>query len=127
MAIYVILIRPYSSILSTCLVIINELLLIMLFVGTFRFIEPEISPDLSKTFGMIFVGIIAATIAINWVAIIIYGIVLGVSKKIRKIKYSKAKNNAPSVKHSMPISRDDTTIFSSHTKIPEMSENKTDS
>ena len=126
MAIYVILIRPYSSILSTCLVIINELLLIMLFVGTFRFIEPEISPDLSKTFGMIFVGIIAATIAINWVAIIIYGIVIGLSKKINKSRYIKAKNKLESENQEMTISRDDSMIYKSDVKLPEVSENEAD-
>ena len=126
MAIYVILIRPYSSILSTCLVIINELLLIMLFVGTFRFIEPEISPDLSKTFGMIFVGIIAATIAINWVAIIIYGIVIGLSKKIYKSRYIKAKNKLESENQEMTISRDDSMIYKSDVKLPEVSDNEAD-
>jgi len=126
MAIYVILIRPYSSILSTCLVIINELLLIMLFVGTFRFIEPEISPDLSKTFGMIFVGIIAATIAINWVAIIIYGIVIGLSKKINKSRYIKAKNKLESENQEMTISRDDSMIYKSDVKLPEVSDNEAD-
>jgi len=126
MAVYVILIRPYSSILSTCLVIINELLLIMLFVGTFRFIEPEISPDLSKTFGMIFVGIIAATIAINWVAIIIYGIVIGLSKKINKSRYIKAKNKLESENQEMTISRDDSMIYKSDVKLPEVSDNEAD-
>jgi len=98
----------------------------MLFVGTFRFIEPEISPDLSKTFGMIFVGIIAATIAINWVAIIIYGIVIGLSKKINKSRYIKAKNKLESENQEMTISRDDSMIYKSDVKLPEVSDNEAD-
>jgi hypothetical protein len=80
MAVYVLLIRPYSSILSTILSVVNELLLVLMILGCVRFMDPIISPDESRLIGTLFVGIIIGTIAVNWVGIVIYGITIGVHK-----------------------------------------------
>jgi hypothetical protein len=83
MAIYIIVIRPYDSILSSILSIINEFLLVVMIVGTTRFIDPVITPNESNMIGRAFIWIIIVTIAINWVGIMIYGISIATFKHFR--------------------------------------------
>lgn len=74
MLLYLIIVKPYDSYLSIGLSIINEILLVWMITPTFRFLNPVITPALSKMMGNMFVGIIVATIVINWVSIIVYGV-----------------------------------------------------
>ena len=73
MLVYLLVVKPYDSLLSTILSIVNELMIISMITSTFRFIDSVISPNMSNFIGNMFVGIIVATIAINWIAIIGYG------------------------------------------------------
>lgn len=89
MTAYVVIVRPYESMLSTVLSIVNELLLILMILPTSRFLDPVISPSQSSMMGSAFVGIVIATIVINWVAIIGYGGGQIFYKKIRSRKYKR--------------------------------------
>ena len=80
MMIYVTVVRPYDSILSTFLAIVNECLLVAMILTTFRFLDPVMSPNLSKSLGTMFIGIIVGTIAINWIGIVVYGLSAGINK-----------------------------------------------
>ena len=80
MMIYVTVVRPYDSVLSTFLAIVNECLLVAMILTTFRFLDPVISPHLSHTIGTLFIGIIVGTIAVNWIGIIVYGLSIGINR-----------------------------------------------
>ncbi|CAI2371721.1 unnamed protein product [Moneuplotes crassus] len=86
MALYIIIVRPYDSILSNFLSVINEFLVTSMIGGCYRFVEPAITPSLSSLIGNIFIGIVISTIVINWVSIICYGIGILIKNKIRKGK-----------------------------------------
>ena len=73
MLVYLLIVKPYDSLLSTILSIVNEVMIILMISSTFRFLDSVISPIMSSIIGNIFVGIIIGTIAINWIAIIGYG------------------------------------------------------
>jgi len=96
MFLYLVIVRPYVSFLSTFLSILNEILLGVMIVTTFRFVNPEISPSMSSQLGSFLVGILATTIAVNWVAIVIFGIVKMVhkrslNKKLKKLRSTQEK------------------------------------
>ena len=80
MLVYLIIIRPYNSLLSTLLSIVNEILVIWMITPTYRFLEEEITPNLSKMIGSIFVGIVVGTIVVNWFSIIVYGTTIYIKK-----------------------------------------------
>lgn len=73
MFIYLVIVRPYDAYLSTILSIINEILLFIMILGSSKFLNPEMAPAQSKMIGTAFIGIIVATIAVNWLGIISYG------------------------------------------------------
>jgi hypothetical protein len=85
---YLLLVRPYKSVLSSVLSVFNEFMLFLTVGLPGRFLEPVISPSESRTFGTILIGIIISTIAVNWIGIMIYGIVVFIKRKLKK----KAKN-----------------------------------
>ena len=66
--------------LSNCLNVANEILLLSMLLPTFRFLNIRISPRESKVVGNLFVGIVMTTIAINWIAIISYGLEIFIQK-----------------------------------------------
>ena len=70
---YLLIVRPYDSMLSTILSIVNEVMIISMLSFIFRFLNPVITPSMSSIIGNIFIGIIVGTIAINWISIIGYG------------------------------------------------------
>ena len=74
MAFYLLIVRPYQSVLSQFLSIFNELMLLCTVGIPGRFLEPVISPDDTRAFGNALIGLTIATIVINWVAIIVYGV-----------------------------------------------------
>mmetsp|Transcript_14089 Transcript_14089/g.14085 ORF Transcript_14089/g.14085 Transcript_14089/m.14085 type:complete len:113 (-) Transcript_14089:18-356(-) len=86
MAVFLIIIRPYDSLLSIYLSILNEFLLVMMISGCFRFLNPTITPSLNTTLGTAFVGIVIGTIIINWVSIIFYGIGIMIQKYFKHKK-----------------------------------------
>lgn len=53
---YLILVRPYNTLLSSILSITNELFLAVMIFSWSRFVNPKISPGQSKQIGMMFVG-----------------------------------------------------------------------
>lgn len=57
-----------------------------------RFVNPNISPALSSQLGSFLVGLIASTIAINWVSIMAFGVVKMVRKKLDQKKLKKLKH-----------------------------------
>jgi len=73
MFVYLLVVRPYDSLLSTILSIVNEVMIISMLSFIFRFLNPVITPRMSRIIGNIFIGIIVGTIAINWIGIIGYG------------------------------------------------------
>lgn len=79
---YLIIVHPYESPLSSFLSIVNELLLLCLVVIPSRFLDPIITPSDMKMFGNILISLIISTIIINWVAIILYGVVKMIHKKV---------------------------------------------
>ena len=96
MLLYIIIVRPYDSILSTILSIINEILLVAMIMGTSRFLDPVITPSLSNTIGTAFIGIIVGVIIINWVGIVVYGITMGFkkvyeTKRLKRLRKAQAE------------------------------------
>ena len=89
MFMYLLIVRPYISVLSKFLCLINEVLLFVLILPSARFINPVINPDMSSQIGLLMVGIIAFTIFINWVAIIIYGLFKVFAKKMKTKRLKK--------------------------------------
>lgn len=91
MMVYVVVVRPYNTFLSTILSILNEMLLVGMILITFRFLNPTISPALSKTIGTLLITIILVTIILNWVGIMLYGISQYIHKKMRAQRLKKLK------------------------------------
>ena len=92
MFLYLVIIRPYVSVLSIFLSILNEVLLFVLILPSARFSNPAISPDLSSQLGTMMVGIIAFTIFINWVSIVVYGILKFIIKKVKTKRLKKMRD-----------------------------------
>jgi len=94
---YLLIIKPYGSILSRFLSTTNEFLLLASVAIPGRFLEPIITPSSSKVFGNLLISIIISTIAINWVSIIIYGTTMYIRKKAIKAQknMSDSKNSKP--------------------------------
>ena len=96
MMVYLIIVMPYESILSTILGILNEaLLLIMVSIWT-RFTDNKVDRKTSSEYGRCLVYILIGTIIINWVAIITYGTTLLVKKGLKKKKLQKIKRKRSS-------------------------------
>ena len=74
MLLYLLVVKPYDSLLSTILSVVNEVMIISMITSTFRFLNSVITPSMSNIIGNMFAGIIVGTIAINWFAIIGYGV-----------------------------------------------------
>jgi len=73
MLVYLLVVKPYDSLLSTALSVVNEMMIISIISSTFRFLNPVMTPSRSSIIGNMFVGVIVGTIVINWLAIIGYG------------------------------------------------------
>ena len=91
MGVYLVIIRPYQSILSSILSLTNEILLLSMIIVCYRFVDPIISPDQSKLIGLGLVGIIVMTIVINWIGIVTYGVSIYIKKRVKKAKLKKSK------------------------------------
>ena len=89
MLLYLIIIRPYQSSLSKILSLVNDLLLLLCLLITIRFLDPIITPKSRVVFGQILITIILATIGINWVGIIISGIIRSIQKFKKKKQSTK--------------------------------------
>ena len=89
MLLYLIIIRPYQSTLSKILSLVNDLLLLLCLLITIRFLDPIITPKSRVVFGQILITIILATIGINWVGIIISGIIRCIQKFKKKKQSTK--------------------------------------
>ena len=81
MLVYLAVIRPYESKLSTILSITNEILLLLLLCTATKSLNPNTSHKLSKVFGNVLISIILFTIFINWVGIIIAGVCGFIAKR----------------------------------------------
>lgn len=111
MLLYLVIVRPYMSFLSTFLSILNEVMLGGMILTTFRFTNPEISPILSSQLGLFLVGLIASTIAINWVAIIAFGVAQFVKKRMHKRSTKRLKLSQENVEElDWPRNTDNTSI-----------------
>ncbi|CAI2365637.1 unnamed protein product [Moneuplotes crassus] len=86
MACYLIIVKPYESSLSTFLSISNEFLLILMIFGSFRFVNPVMTPTESRIIGKVFIGVLISTIFLNWASIIFQGIKTFLQNKRRKKK-----------------------------------------
>jgi hypothetical protein len=109
---YLLIIKPYKSVLSSVLSVFNEFMLFLTVAIPGRFLEPFITPIESRIFGNLLISIIIATIAVNWIAIILYGVITFIHKKLThkelktpkrpKVSFSSAeiytydKNESPS-------------------------------
>lgn len=95
MLFYLIIVKPYSSSLSKILSLVNEVLLLICLLITVRFLDPVISPTVSLIYGQLLITIILMTIAINWIGIIISGIISLIQSKVnkKKMKEMKIENN----------------------------------
>lgn len=102
MVTYLILIRPYKSPLSKVLSITNELLLAGMVMGSFRFVNPVITPDQSKQIGLVLIIVLILTIIINWTGIIIYGVVQFIKKRMRANRLKRFKTFKNSKKKKKP-------------------------
>jgi len=82
-AAYVAIVRPYASGLSTLLSIMNEFFLLSTVAIPGRFLEPIITPNASKAFGNVLIGLIIATIAVNWIIIMVFAISKFIKKRMK--------------------------------------------
>mmetsp|Transcript_15815 Transcript_15815/g.13829 ORF Transcript_15815/g.13829 Transcript_15815/m.13829 type:complete len:130 (+) Transcript_15815:198-587(+) len=91
MLVYIISVRPYDSFLSTGLSMINDFLLVTMLIGCSKFLNPVMTPALSRILGNIFVGIVIGTIIVNWASIAVYGVGMVLKKKLKKRKITKLR------------------------------------
>jgi len=84
MATYLLIVIPYKTVLSSFLSVVNEFLLMCTVAIPGRFLEPIVTPSDSKAFGNTLIGIVIATIAINWVSIIVVGVITCKHQKYKK-------------------------------------------
>ena len=89
---YLIIIRPYESLLSRILCLYNELMLLVVVWLPMRFIKLQITQKESSQFGTAMIAIIISTISVNWIWIIVFGIIKFIIKK-RKSKKLKIKKD----------------------------------
>ena len=92
MASYIIIVKPYASSLSSVLSVTNEFLLLATVAIPGRFLEPVISPQNSRVYGSALVALVIGTIAINWIGIMIFGIISFIGKKLKDNKTKKSQN-----------------------------------
>ena len=95
MCVYVIIVRPYDTFLSTMLSTVNEILLVVMIGGVVRFLDPVISPSQSQMVGTAFVGIVIGTIIINWGSIMVFGIKQFIQVRRTKKLLKKYKSVPP--------------------------------
>ena len=86
MSAYLVVVRPYKSVLSSVLSLLNEFMLLSMIVTTFRFLDPIIAPSQSKMIGNALVGMVIMTIVMNWVGIIVQGTISFIQKRAKKFK-----------------------------------------
>ena len=102
---YLVLVRPYKSVLSLLLSLINEILLLCMLVICIRFLNRIISPETSSQIGTTLISILIFTIGINWLWIIIFGVFSWIKKRMKK-KKSKRKDTIVKIfKPNAPISK----------------------
>ena len=73
MLLYLVIFKPYESILSRILSVINEVLLFTLLMFTIKFINPKVKPKESNIYGNFMIAFVLITVVINWTFIAIFG------------------------------------------------------
>ena len=73
MILYGVIVRPYSSTLSSVLLIVNEWIFTVIIGIWMRFLRKKITPDHRRMIGATLVYTIIGTVIVNWIGIIFYG------------------------------------------------------